>query len=148
LIAFKPRSIFIKVHRGVIFFFWLQDVDGLVIKFSITTHGTEQAGDMQMKLLEAVSDEGRMFGSSEPRENNDGVDQKDRDLDTSKSLQVYQRDAFLLFRALCKISMRQSDPSSDVAMEMRSKILSLELLLILLGDAHDSFFATERVVQV
>ncbi|XP_020576341.1 brefeldin A-inhibited guanine nucleotide-exchange protein 2-like [Phalaenopsis equestris] len=56
-----------------------------------------------------------------------------------------RRDAFLVFRALCKLSMKTppkealADPS-----QMKGKILALEVLKILLENAGDIFRTTER----
>ncbi|KAF4526632.1 hypothetical protein B566_EDAN015266, partial [Ephemera danica] len=54
---------------------------------------------------------------------------------------VTQKDAFLVFRALCKLSMKPlpdgiPDPKSH---ELRSKILSLQLLLAVLQNAGPTF---------
>ncbi|XP_054286220.1 brefeldin A-inhibited guanine nucleotide-exchange protein 1-like isoform X2 [Macrosteles quadrilineatus] len=56
---------------------------------------------------------------------------------------ILQKDAFLVFRALCKLSMKplsegQPDPKSH---ELRSKILSLHLLLSILQSAGPVFRA-------
>eukprot|EP00095_Tigriopus_kingsejongensis_P004290 maker-scaffold722_size106786-snap-gene-0.21 protein:Tk04290 transcript:maker-scaffold722_size106786-snap-gene-0.21-mRNA-1 annotation:"GF14256" len=54
---------------------------------------------------------------------------------------MMQRDAYLVFRSLCKLSMKPlpegaPDPKSH---ELRSKILSLELLLSILQNSGDAF---------
>lgn len=54
---------------------------------------------------------------------------------------VTQKDAFLVFRALCKLSMKPlpegiPDPKSH---ELRSKVLSLQLLLAVLQNAGPTF---------
>ncbi|CAG7719826.1 unnamed protein product [Allacma fusca] len=54
---------------------------------------------------------------------------------------ILQKDAFLVFRALCKLSMKPvpegvPDPKSH---ELRSKILSLQLLLSIVQNAGDVF---------
>nr|CAD7605709.1 unnamed protein product [Timema genevievae] len=67
---------------------------------------------------------------------------------TAKFTHVLQKDAFLVFRALCKLSMKplpegQPDPKSH---ELRSKILSLHLLLSILQNAGPIFRANEMFV--
>ena len=54
---------------------------------------------------------------------------------------VYRKDAFLVFRSMCKLSMKDlpdqdADPKSH---ELRSKILSLELQLVILQNAGKAF---------
>eukprot|EP00054_Salpingoeca_dolichothecata_P019245 m.119519 g.119519 ORF g.119519 m.119519 type:complete len:1767 (+) comp23182_c0_seq1:115-5415(+) len=55
---------------------------------------------------------------------------------------VYRKDAFLVFRSMCKLSMKQL-PDKDVvdakSHELRSKILSLELQLSILQNAGKGF---------
>ncbi|XP_015926421.1 brefeldin A-inhibited guanine nucleotide-exchange protein 1 isoform X1 [Parasteatoda tepidariorum] len=62
---------------------------------------------------------------------------------------VLQKDAFLVFRSLCKLSMKplpegQPDPKSH---ELRSKILSLQLLLTILQGAGPVFKSTEMFIN-
>uniref|UniRef100_A0A915I2T7 SEC7 domain-containing protein n=1 Tax=Romanomermis culicivorax TaxID=13658 RepID=A0A915I2T7_ROMCU len=53
---------------------------------------------------------------------------------------ILQKDAFLLFRALCRLSMKYVPPSLDAkSHELRSKILSLQLLLAVLQNAGITF---------
>jgi len=56
-------------------------------------------------------------------------------------LHALQKDAFLVFRSFCKLSMKQlSDgPPDPKSHELRSKILSLELLSSILGSAGPVF---------
>ncbi len=58
-----------------------------------------------------------------------------------------QRDMFLIFRNLCRISTRRPEANYDQAQEIRSKILSLELLLSLMKDVPPSFFAIDKAMQ-
>lgn len=67
---------------------------------------------------------------------------------TAKFAHVLQKDAFLVFRALCKLSMKPlpdgvPDPKSH---ELRSKILSLHLLLSILQNAGPVFRSNEMFV--
>lgn len=67
---------------------------------------------------------------------------------TSKFAHILQKDAFLVFRALCKLSMKPlpdgtPDPKSH---ELRSKILSLHLLLSILQNAGPVFQSNEMFI--
>ncbi|XP_075224969.1 ADP ribosylation factor guanine nucleotide exchange factor Sec71 [Lycorma delicatula] len=67
---------------------------------------------------------------------------------TAQFTHILQKDAFLVFRALCKLSMKplpegQPDPKSH---ELRSKILSLHLLLSILQSAGPVFRANAMFV--
>ncbi|XP_035208978.1 brefeldin A-inhibited guanine nucleotide-exchange protein 1-like isoform X2 [Stegodyphus dumicola] len=62
---------------------------------------------------------------------------------------ILQKDAFLVFRSLCKLSMKplpegQPDPKSH---ELRSKVLSLELLLSILQNAGPVFKSTDMFIN-
>lgn len=66
----------------------------------------------------------------------------------AKFSHVLQKDAFLVFRSLCKLSMKplpegHPDPRSH---ELRSKILSLQLLLSILQNAGDVFRSNEMFI--
>ncbi|KAA8520531.1 hypothetical protein F0562_014787 [Nyssa sinensis] len=70
----------------------------------------------------------------------------DRDDDSEVQIgNKLRRDAFLVFRALCKLSMKTppKEASSDPQL-MRGKILALELLKILLENAGAIFRTSER----
>ena len=63
------------------------------------------------------------------------------------------RDAFLLFRALCKLSMKgdEDDGEDDTVPDtvaLQSKILSLELLLSLLENSGTAFKTGHRFIEV
>ncbi|XP_017786365.1 PREDICTED: brefeldin A-inhibited guanine nucleotide-exchange protein 1, partial [Nicrophorus vespilloides] len=67
---------------------------------------------------------------------------------TAKFGHILQKDAFLVFRALCKLSMKPlpegtPDPKSH---ELRSKILSLHLLLSILQNAGPVFRSNEMFI--
>lgn len=64
---------------------------------------------------------------------------------TAKFSHILQKDAFLVFRSLCKLSMKplpegHPDPKSH---ELRSKILSLQLLLSILQNSGPVFRSNE-----
>ena len=60
---------------------------------------------------------------------------------------VLQKDAFLVFRALCKLSIRSADASSAAeATTMRGKVLALELLKVLLENSGPTFRNGDRFI--
>lgn len=68
---------------------------------------------------------------------------------TAKFAHILQKDAFLVFRALCKLSMKplpdgMPDPKSH---ELRSKVLSLHLLLSILQNAGPVFRSNEMFIM-
>uniref|UniRef100_A0A061RZG9 Brefeldin a-inhibited guanine nucleotide-exchange protein 2-like n=1 Tax=Tetraselmis sp. GSL018 TaxID=582737 RepID=A0A061RZG9_9CHLO len=61
---------------------------------------------------------------------------------------VLLRDAFLVFRSLCKLSSKTSDSSPGMdAMAIRGKLLSLELIKILLENSGPVFARSERFIS-
>lgn len=68
---------------------------------------------------------------------------------TAKFTHIYQKDAFLVFRSLCKLSMKPlpdgiPDPKSH---ELRSKVLSLHLLLQILQNSGPGFRSNEMFIM-
>lgn len=60
---------------------------------------------------------------------------------------VLQKDCYLLFRALCKISSKDvPDGASEESVGLRSKLLSLELLRSLVNDSGPAFRTGERFI--
>lgn len=71
------------------------------------------------------------------------------DLDREGDMEVQitnklRRDAFLVFRALCKLSMKSSPQDGTDPLAMRGKIIALELLKILLENAGEIFRKSDR----
>lgn len=62
---------------------------------------------------------------------------------------LLQRDAYLVFRSLCKLSMKPlpEGPPDPRSHELRSKILSLELLLSVLQNGGPTFRSSETFVS-
>ncbi|KAL1518342.1 hypothetical protein ABEB36_001979 [Hypothenemus hampei] len=67
---------------------------------------------------------------------------------TAKFTHILQKDAFLVFRALCKLSMKPlPEGTPDLkSHELRSKILSLQLLLSILQNAGPVFRSNEMFI--
>ncbi|EZA54583.1 Brefeldin A-inhibited guanine nucleotide-exchange protein [Ooceraea biroi] len=83
-----------------------------------------------------------------PEDNGDEAAAENDNMVTAKFTHVLQKDAFLVFRALCKLSMKPlpdgtPDPRSH---ELRSKILSLQLLLGILQNAGPVLRSNEMFV--
>ncbi|KAH0540473.1 hypothetical protein KQX54_017657 [Cotesia glomerata] len=81
-------------------------------------------------------------------DNTDETTAENDNMVTAKFTHVLQKDAFLVFRALCKLSMKPlpegtPDPKSH---ELRSKILSLQLLLGILQNAGPVLRSNEMFV--
>ncbi|KAL8062524.1 hypothetical protein ABFX02_02G153100 [Erythranthe guttata] len=77
----------------------------------------------------------------------EGEGERDDDLDVQIGNKL-RRDAFLVFRALCKLSMKT--PPKDAASDpqaMKGKIVALELLKILLENAGAVFRTSERFLD-
>ena len=74
----------------------------------------------------------------------DGEGERDEDLEVQIGNKL-RRDAFLVFRALCKLSMK-TPPKDALAdpQSMKGKIVALELLKILLENAGAVFRTSER----
>ena len=68
--------------------------------------------------------------------------------DSTQFPSAHHKDAFLLFRALCKLSMKggPAEESDSEPISMQSKVLSLELLLSVLEHAGPAFRTGPRFV--
>ncbi|KAL1006479.1 hypothetical protein UPYG_G00072890 [Umbra pygmaea] len=62
---------------------------------------------------------------------------------------ILQKDAFLVFRSLCKLSMKplSDGPADPKSHELRSKVLSLQLLLSILQNAGPIFKTNEMFIN-
>lgn len=58
---------------------------------------------------------------------------------TKSSLSSYNKDAFFIFRALCKLSKQVPNSSSSESLEMKSRILSLTLISSILANSGPVF---------
>ncbi|CAL2241388.1 unnamed protein product [Prunus armeniaca] len=77
----------------------------------------------------------------------DGELERDEDLEVQIGNKL-RRDAFLVFRALCKLSMKTPPKEALADPElMKGKIVALELLKILLENAGAVFRTSERMVN-
>ncbi|CAK9230341.1 unnamed protein product [Sphagnum troendelagicum] len=92
----------------------------------------------EISMYKNAIDQGRKV------EINDASADKDGDLEVQITNKL-RRDAFLVFRALCKLSMKNA-PQEAVAdpFSIRGKIIALELLKILLENAGTVFRTSDR----
>ncbi|XP_060755846.1 brefeldin A-inhibited guanine nucleotide-exchange protein 1 isoform X2 [Neoarius graeffei] len=67
----------------------------------------------------------------------------------AKFSHILQKDAFLVFRSLCKLSMKPltDGPPDPKSHELRSKVLSLQLLLSILQNAGPIFKTNEMFIN-
>ncbi|KAJ8376633.1 hypothetical protein SKAU_G00072130 [Synaphobranchus kaupii] len=68
---------------------------------------------------------------------------------SAKFSHILQKDAFLVFRSLCKLSMKPltDGPPDPKSHELRSKVLSLQLLLSILQNAGPIFKTNEMFIN-
>lgn len=88
-------------------------------------------------------------GALTPSQENVELNSECDSIMTAKFTHILQKDAFLVFRALCKLSMKPlpegtPDPRSH---ELRSKVLSLHLLLSILQNAGPVFRSNEMFIM-
>ncbi|CAH1100996.1 unnamed protein product [Psylliodes chrysocephalus] len=112
---------------------------------------TEVVENKQVEVLNSPENETHSIASSLTRipsqESMDTQSENDSAV-TAKFTHILQKDAFLVFRALCKLSMKPlpegtPDPKSH---ELRSKILSLQLLLSILQNAGPVFRSNDMFI--
>lgn len=127
---------------------------------TIIENSLNQISENNVPPDNSVTQNGRVENASEEQSTNDQViprmpsqesvethSENDNSV-TAKFTHVLLKDAFLVFRALCKLSMKPlpdgtPDPKSH---ELRSKILSLHLLLSILQNAGPVFRGNEMFI--
>uniref|UniRef100_A0A1A9W040 SEC7 domain-containing protein n=1 Tax=Glossina brevipalpis TaxID=37001 RepID=A0A1A9W040_9MUSC len=116
------------------------------------SNGDDQAIDMNQDIIcNNVDSHNSSVDNSHlvPCEESVEVHSENDAVVTAKFTHVLQKDAFLVFRALCKLSMKplpdgHPDPKSH---ELRSKVLSLRLLLSILQNAGPVFRSNEMFIM-
>uniref|UniRef100_A0A8C0F9Z1 ADP ribosylation factor guanine nucleotide exchange factor 1 n=1 Tax=Bubo bubo TaxID=30461 RepID=A0A8C0F9Z1_BUBBB len=88
-----------------------------------------------------------IFSNSSPMQNESG--NSSGPTPGAKFSHILQKDAFLVFRSLCKLSMKplSDGPPDPKSHELRSKILSLQLLLSILQNAGPVFRTNEMFIN-
>ncbi|XP_070490197.1 brefeldin A-inhibited guanine nucleotide-exchange protein 1 [Chironomus tepperi] len=102
----------------------------------------------KVSSVSSISNDGSISEQQQSNENNE-ISSENENIAAAKFTHVLQKDAFLVFRALCKLSMKplpegQPDPKSH---ELRSKILSLHLLLSILQNAGPIFRSNDMFIM-
>ncbi|KAE9603229.1 putative Sec7 domain, mon2, dimerization and cyclophilin-binding domain-containing protein [Lupinus albus] len=113
-----------------------------------TTNPTDLLDSTDKDMLDAKYWEISMYKTALEGRKGELVDGEIVERDDDLEVQIgnkLRRDAFLVFRALCKLSMKTppKEASSDPQL-MRGKIVALELLKILLENAGAVFRTSER----
>lgn len=108
-------------------------------------NGEEKPKD-ELKKVPSVS---TISNEDAPSQDSMETGSENENIAAAKFTHVLQKDAFLVFRALCKLSMKPlpegtPDPKSH---ELRSKILSLHLLLSILQNAGPIFRSNEMFIM-
>jgi brefeldin A-inhibited guanine nucleotide-exchange protein len=101
----------------------------------------------KVSSVSSISNDGD--GEHPPSHDSMEINSENENIAAAKFTHVLQKDAFLVFRALCKLSMKplpdgQPDPKSH---ELRSKILSLHLLLSILQNAGPIFRSNDMFIM-
>lgn len=108
-----------------------------------------EEGKEELKKVSSVSSMSNDGDGHPPSHDSMEINSENENIAVSKFTHVLQKDAFLVFRALCKLSMKplpegQPDPKSH---ELRSKILSLHLLLSILQNAGPIFRSNDMFIM-
>ncbi|XP_033116486.1 brefeldin A-inhibited guanine nucleotide-exchange protein 1-like [Anneissia japonica] len=96
-----------------------------------------------------IIEDGKIAGESpSPTVATPGSEEDPGDGTVSPFSHVLQKDAFLIFRSLCKLSMKPlpDGPTDPKSHELRSKVLSLQLLLSVLQNAGPVFRTNEMFI--
>ncbi|QDZ20210.1 Sec7 domain-containing protein [Chloropicon primus] len=105
-------------------------------------HGLE---DVEDEALAAEADAEAEIQSTNNR--SIGTFAMDGEGQLPKDVLVIRKDVFLVFRALCKLSMKTSEASASDQLAIRGKVLSLELIKVLLQNSGKIFQTHERFVE-
>ncbi|XP_053393840.1 brefeldin A-inhibited guanine nucleotide-exchange protein 1-like isoform X3 [Mercenaria mercenaria] len=108
--------------------------------------GTGESGDMQSRQSSSKTGSSLAVNrlADEGEEGTDGGD-----VGHGAFSHILQKDAFLVFRSLCKLSMKPlaDGPPDPRSHELRSKVLSLELLLSILQSAGPVFQTNDMFIN-
>lgn len=120
-----------------------------IIETAVTT--VENSRQKDDKIIDNISISGDSLSTIAriPSQESVEIQSENDSVVTAKFTHIYQKDAFLVFRALCKLSMKPlpegtPDPKSH---ELRSKVLSLHLLLLILQNAGPVFRSNEMFIM-
>uniref|UniRef100_A0A672LHG7 ARF guanine nucleotide exchange factor 2 n=1 Tax=Sinocyclocheilus grahami TaxID=75366 RepID=A0A672LHG7_SINGR len=128
----------------------------VVTPASVSTTGLEQHSDSETKVPPPVVrvDTQQMNGMVDDRGSESSIDILDAETiqgnqTAARFSHILQKDAFLVFRSLCKLSMKPlaDGPPDPKSHELRSKVVSLQLLLSVLQGAGPVFRTHEMFVN-
>uniref|UniRef100_A0A8C1WHM2 ADP-ribosylation factor guanine nucleotide-exchange factor 2 (brefeldin A-inhibited) n=1 Tax=Cyprinus carpio TaxID=7962 RepID=A0A8C1WHM2_CYPCA len=142
------------VDLGLTSFMGTYDV--VVTSASVSTTGLDQHSDSETKVPPPVVrvDTQQMNGMVDDRGSESSTDILDAESiqgsqTAARFSHILQKDAFLVFRSLCKLSMKPlaDGPPDPKSHELRSKVVSLQLLLSVLQGAGPVFRTHEMFVN-
>ncbi|XP_069507381.1 brefeldin A-inhibited guanine nucleotide-exchange protein 2 [Ambystoma mexicanum] len=101
-------------------------------------------GSNETTQTNGIADDGQSVSSTDNLESDPGHGHH-----VAKFSHILQKDAFLVFRSLCKLSMKPlgEGPPDPKSHELRSKIVSLQLLLSVLQNAGPVFRTHEMFIN-
>uniref|UniRef100_A0A6J0SJ82 Brefeldin A-inhibited guanine nucleotide-exchange protein 2 isoform X1 n=2 Tax=Pogona vitticeps TaxID=103695 RepID=A0A6J0SJ82_9SAUR len=137
----------------------LEDMVTSALRGSLGEEMKKQAVPESGRILSAVPDSPggsenmQANGIPDDRQSVSSTDNLETDVPgpqaTAKFSHILQKDAFLVFRSLCKLSMKPlgDGPPDPKSHELRSKIVSLQLLLSVLQNAGPVFRTHEMFIN-
>ncbi|XP_074144654.1 brefeldin A-inhibited guanine nucleotide-exchange protein 2 isoform X2 [Sminthopsis crassicaudata] len=143
-----------EVVKGI-----LEDVVTSAVKEATGKHGileTERVvGELENKDLSSsgIDENSQTNGIADDRQSLSSADNLESDVHgpqvAAKFSHILQKDAFLVFRSLCKLSMKPlgEGPPDPKSHELRSKVVSLQLLLSVLQNAGPVFRTHEMFIN-
>lgn len=119
--------------------------NNVVNEISSTEIVTTTAANTPSGVENLESEKIRRISSQESVE----VQTENDNVTTAKFTHILQKDAFLVFRSLCKLSMKPLPDGviDEKSHELRSKVLSLHLLLSILQNAGPVFRSNEMFIM-
>lgn len=137
----------------------LEDVVTSAVKEAAEKHGLPEP-DRALGALECqecavppgVDENSQTNGIADDRQSLSSADNLEPDVQghqvAARFSHILQKDAFLVFRSLCKLSMKPlgEGPPDPKSHELRSKVVSLQLLLSVLQNAGPVFRSHEMFV--
>uniref|UniRef100_A0A8C5K947 ADP ribosylation factor guanine nucleotide exchange factor 2 n=1 Tax=Jaculus jaculus TaxID=51337 RepID=A0A8C5K947_JACJA len=138
----------------------LEDVVRSAVKEAAEKHGLMEP-DRVLGALECqecvvapgVDENSQTNGIADDRQSLSSVDNLEPDMQgqhvATRFSHILQKDAFLVFRSLCKLSMKPlgEGPPDPKSHELRSKVVSLQLLLSVLQNAGPVFRTHEMFIN-
>ncbi|KAK2501961.1 hypothetical protein MC885_012505 [Smutsia gigantea] len=138
----------------------LEDVVTSAVKEAAQKHGLTEPervlGELECRecaVTSAVDENSQTNGIADDRQSLSSADNLESDAQghqvAAKFSHILQKDAFLVFRSLCKLSMKPlgEGPPDPKSHELRSKVVSLQLLLSVLQNAGPVFRTHEMFIN-